>query len=97
VTTKKVVPKPYNPYLLSEVDKKTSYTSTQLKDIHQKKLQKVRMYRATHLFYETPQGDDEQGENPLGECSRAVRNAVYPSIGGEKGNLNSAVYDQDSS
>ena len=55
------------------------------------------MYRATHLFYETPQGDDEQGENPLGECSRAVRNAVYPSIGGEKGNLNSAVYDQDSS
>ena len=68
-----------------------------MKDIHQKKLQKVRMYRATHLFYETPQGDDEQGEIIQGECSRAVRNAVYPSIGGEKGNLNSAVYDQDSS
>lgn len=90
------MPKPYNPYLVSEVDKKTSYTSNQLKDIHQKKLQKVRMYRATHFFYETPQGDDEQGENVQGECSRA-RNAVYPSIGGEKVNLNSAVYDQNSS
>ncbi len=91
------MPKPYNPYLLSEVDKKTSYTCTQLKDIHQKKLQKVRMFRATHLFYETPQGDDENGDNMQVECSKTVRNAVYPSIGGEKGNLNSAVYDQDSS
>ena len=55
------------------------------------------MFRATHLFYETPQGDDEQGDNMQGESSKTVRNPVYPSIGGEKGNLNSAVYDQNPS
>ena len=93
-----MVPKPYNPYLLAEVEKKIQYTSNQLKDIHQKRLHKVRMFRATHLFYESSHGDDENGENVQGtECTRAQRNAVYPSIGAEKGNLNSAVYDQDSS
>jgi hypothetical protein len=56
------------------------------------------MFRATHLFYESNNGEDDQGENiPGAECAREKRNAVYPSIGAEKGNLNSAVYDQDSS
>lgn len=92
------MPKPYNPYLISEVEKKITYTSNQLKDIHQKKLHKVRMFRATHLFYESQNGEDDKGEGiPGAECTRTQRNAVYPSIGAEKGNLNSAVYDQDSS
>ncbi len=55
------------------------------------------MYRATHLFYETTDDNKETGESSTGlDCPRTQRQAVYPSVGNDKMNLNSAVYDQDS-
>ena len=36
--TKPKAPKPINPYAISQVEKKTTYTTNQLRDVHQKRL-----------------------------------------------------------
>lgn len=82
-----------NPYGLSQVNKKLTYTCQQLKDIHTKKLHTLRMFRATHLFCDTPEKEEEPADGAAGPKEIKFPIPTYPSISEEKEHLNSILTD----
>ena len=54
------------------------------------------MYRATHLFFETPAERDASEQEALAAKDPVSRKLNYPALGEEKKQLNSILYDPES-
>ena len=54
------------------------------------------MYRATHLFFETPAERDAAEQEALASKDHGQRKLNYPALGEEKKNLNSILNDSES-
>ncbi len=54
------------------------------------------MYRATHLFFETPAERDAAEQEAQAAKDPVSRKLNYPALGEEKKQLNSILYDAES-